>query len=165
MVKKWREWSMAILMAMVFAGTANAISDAELRDFIDRIDSAANDRDVTIVADALSDAAQIVVDVPTPQGTAKVELDKAQYLKALEQGWNAIGPSYRYVRVSTQIENDGATARIVSIVREEFQVGGQLVGSDTLETLDIAIENGKPVVVRVLGQIQVQEAPAPGPNI
>ena len=95
----------------------------------------------------------------------KLELNKNQYLEMTQQGWNAIGPSYKYTRLSKDIKSNGEKAQVVSIVREEFQAGDQTIRSETLEVTDITIENGRPVVIKVVGQVHIQGNPIPKPSI
>lgn len=153
------------LFVIVLSGSAFAFSDSDLNELLAKIDSAAATRDASQIAHLLSDGASIVVEMPTPQGSMKLELNKQQYLELTQQGWNAIGPSYKYTRLSTEIESDGTKAQVVSIVREEFEAGEQTISSDTLEIADFEEEDGRLVVVKVVAQARVQIEPMPKPSI
>jgi hypothetical protein len=142
-----------------------AFSDADIERLLQRVDTAAEQRDASMIADILSDAAVMQVEMPTPQGVVEIELNKPQYLEMLQQSWSAVGSTYKYSRSSTQIESNGTVAQIVSIVREEFEMGGQTIRSETLEVSDVAVENGEPVIVKVVGRMHVDGQPVPEPSI
>lgn len=124
MLRNWVKWSAAVSLYIVFASTANALGDSELNRLLAQLDSAANNRDAAAVAKVLSDAAQIIVGVPAPRGPSQVTLHKGQYPRMLEQGWNSIGPSYRYSRITTEIENGWAV--IVKVVDRRHVEGAAI---------------------------------------
>lgn len=165
MLRKWKKVSFAVVFLFVLSNSVFAFSDSQLQELLAEIDAAAETRNASQIAPLLSDEVSVIIDMPTPQGNMRLNLNKKQYLEMLRQGWGAIGPSYKYTRLSTDIESDGRKAQVVSIVREEFQMAGQIINSETLEIADIAVENGTLVVVKVVGQVYVQGEPIPKPSI
>ena len=165
MFKKCMNTMIFGLFVVVLSSPAFAFSNSDLHELLAKIDSAAETRDVSQIADLLSDGANIVVEIPTPQGNTQLELNKQQYLELTQRAWNAIGPSYKYTRVQKEIESDGTKAQVVSIVREEFEAGEQTISSETLEIADFVLENGRLVIVRVVGQAHIQSEPMPKPSI
>lgn len=164
-MNQWIRASLGALLLFFLFGAASAFSDSELQDVMNQIDSAAKSRDAVAIGSFLSDNVQIVVDVPMPNGVKQIELKKQQYLEILRQTWDAIGETYRYSRDSIQVESNGKVAQVVSVLREEFEAGGQTISSETLEVSDFAVENGKLVVVRVVGKTYVSGEPIPKPSI
>lgn len=165
MFRKWKKISVGAAFLFVLSSSVFAFSDSQLQELLAQIDAAAETRDASKVSHLLSDEVSVVIEMPTPQGNMRLDLNKQQYLEMLQQGWNAVGPSYKYTRLTTDMESDGKRAQVVSIVREEFQMAGQVVSSDTLETTDFAVENGRLVAVKVVGQVHVQGQPIPKPSI
>ena len=165
MLTKQMKLSIGVFLFIVLSNAATAFSDSELEARLSQLDAAVENRDVAVVADVLSDSAIIAVEIPTPQGNVQVELNKEQYLQALAQGWETIDGSYTYTRKTTQIKSNGVVAQVVSVVKEEYQAGGQIVSSETLEVADFAVENGKLVVIKVVGQMHVDGNPIPKPSI
>ncbi len=165
MLTKRKLFSFATLMLVSFATTLSALSDSQLHDVLSQLDAAAENRDLSTIASYLSDRARIQVDVPTPEGLTQVALNKEQYLASLAQAWSAVGSSYRFFRESTEIASDGSFSQVVSVIREEFEAGGQTISSKTLEITDFAMENGKIVIVKVVGRIYFDGEPKPKPSI
>ena len=166
MFRKWIKALVSILVVAMLSSPVLAFSNSELHELLAQIDSAAEARDASRIAHLLSDRVSIIIEMPTPEGNnVQIELNKQQYLEITQQGWDAIGPSYKYTRLQTDVESDGEKAQVVSIVREEFQAGGQTISSETLEVADLAVENGRLVVVKVVGQIHIKGEPVPKPSI
>ncbi|MES9970202.1 MAG: hypothetical protein ABW092_09225 [Candidatus Thiodiazotropha sp.] len=165
MYREWIKVTISLLFVAAISNPVLAFNDSELHELLAQIDSAAEARDVTKIAHLLSDRVSITIEMPTPQGNTPVELDKQQYLRVTQQGWDAIGPSYKYTRLQTNYESDGTRAQVVSIVREEYHAGGQRISSETLEIADLEVENGRLVVVKVVGQMHIKGEPIPKPSI
>ena len=153
------------LFFLLASGTASAFTDAELRELLNKVDTAANHRDVATIGSLLSDSVKISIEMPTPQGAMQMNLTKEEYLKILKQGWDTVGKSYKYSRISTEIKNNGNTAQVVSVIKEEFQVKGKAINSESLEISDYSEENGKLVAVKIFGRTYIEGQSIPKPSI
>ncbi len=165
MFRKCIKAYISVLVFAVLSSPVFAFSNSELQELLAQIDSATEARDVSKIARFLSDRASITIEMPTPQGNVKVKLNKQQYLEMTQQAWDAIGPSYKYTRLQTDMESDGTKAQVVSIVQEEFLAGEQMISSETLAVTDLAVENGRLVIVKVVGQMHIKGEPIPKPSI
>ena len=160
--------SVFTLIVILFLSTyAHAITQSQINQVLAKIDEAAQSRDVDTIASILSDSVQIIVDVPTPNGSVKVDLNKEQYLDMLAQSWAVIGPDYTYARKSVDIaiSESGTEAQAASVVFEEMTLTGQLISSESLEVTNFVEENGEIKVTKVVAQSYVQGSPVPKPSI
>ncbi|MET0064139.1 MAG: hypothetical protein ABW176_17775 [Candidatus Thiodiazotropha endolucinida] len=165
MFKKWMKALISILILAVLSSPVFAFSDSELNKLLAQIDSAVEARDTSKIAHLFSDRASIIIEMPTPQGNSKIELNKQQYLQMTQQAWDMVGPSYKYSRLQTETVSNETKAQVVSLVREEFQVNGQTITSETLEVVDLAVEGGRLVIVKVVGEMHIKGEPIPKPSI
>lgn len=156
---------LALSLLAVLSGNVFAFSEANVIQLLTKIDAAVEARDADAVGQYLSESVEILIEMPTPQGTVRAELNKSQYLQILAQTWAAIGSHYKYSRHSTEIASNGEVAQASSVVLEEIEMGGQLIQSETLEVTDFAVEDGDLVVIKVVGQMYVQGEPIPKPSI
>lgn len=160
----WRS-ATATCLLLCLAGRAAAFSDADIQALLGRIDAAALNRDAEAIGDALSDDVRVVIEMPTASGSMQIELNKDQYLDVLSEGWRMIGPSYRFRRDATEITRNGEVAQVISVVHEAFEAEGETMGTRTLEIADIAMQKGRLVVIKVVGQAYVEDRDRPAPGI
>lgn len=153
------------LFFLLVSSTASAFTDAELRELLNKVDAAANRRDVATIGSLLSDSVKISIEAPTPQGVIQIDLTKEEYLKILKQGWDAVGKDYKYSRISTEIKNNGNIAQVISVIKEEFQVKGKTISSESLEISDYSEENGKLVATKIFGRTYLEGQSIPKPSI
>lgn len=158
-------FSLILLVALL--APAWALDQSQISSVLSEIDEAAQERDVQKIASFLSDSVVISMEVPTPQGIARIEIGKEEYLDILAQVWNATGRGYTYSRKSIDIAitNDGNRAQATSIVFEGAQVNGQVFSSESLEVADFAEENGEVVVVRIHASTYIKGSPVPKASI
>lgn len=156
-----------LLMPVLLAfrsGTAEQITEDQIRDVIEATDAAARERDVEIIGDYLSDAFERVIEVPHKKWIATVRINKHDYLGLIGDGW-AGTMEYDYHRDNTVIHvmPDGQSGHSYSTVTENVTREGDRMTSRFREYAYYGIENGRPVITRISGHTLVGDTtPASG---
>ena len=134
------------------AQAADRITEEQIQQVIDATDAAAMNCDNAGIGLYLSDSFEKIIEFQYKKWMAKVRLDKDEYLDLIDAGWSDIG-AYDYQRTDTEIHitPDGLSGESYSTVTEHMVQDGKRMTSRLREYTTYAVENGRPVIIRVSG--------------
>ena len=141
------------------AGRTEAISEAEVRAFLDEISQAVRDKDTAAIADAIAPDALLSFRIRTAEKEETVELNRDEYIFMLEQILPTLIDYEFDVEVKEiAIEESGERAKLVVHVRERLVWPERKQDSFTVETMLVERRGGRLLIVLVAGEVDVQEA-------
>lgn len=144
-----------VLVALCFLSSAcsskqtGAITEQQVRAFLEETDRAANNRDVDALIAKLSENVQLKVTIEGFGPTQTLVFNRDQYRDYFKQGFSVVD-DYHYSRGETviKIEPDGQSAFVADETFETTTMGGQTIRSVARGTSILKLENGKLVLVR-----------------
>lgn len=149
----------ALLFALfVFApgwSSAQQLTEPTIRRMISEIDDAISRRDAGGVAKFLSEKLTVTFTIKVSGQTQKLTMNKSTYVDSLKKGW-ATATDYQYKRKNLLVRLSGDTKAVVTgDVSEILKVQGQTIRSNSTETAVIELVGGKPLIVSVVGNVQM----------
>ena len=128
------------------------LTEELVRSVISKLDDATESRDATVISDALSEDASIVITINMEGQTQVFKPSKQEYIVMLEEGW-AAASNYEYKRTNLKIKMEGDKAMITAIIRESMSVRGRKLNTRTHERVTMELINGMPLITKVVGSV------------
>ena len=142
---------LALSLLASMQAVAQSTSEAAVREFLARLDSAIAAKNVAEVGKLLSENAQFSGTISAGGRTRTINGNKAQYVAALKETW-AQASNYIYRRSNQEILVSGAKAIVTADVFESMIVQGQYVAVRAKEVLTLEQSNGVLLVTDVVAK-------------
>jgi hypothetical protein len=145
-----------VIGALLYASqvvAASKITTEQVRQVMEATDVAAEHRDTQAIGTYLGRNFFKYIDATEGEKEATVRIDREQYLKMIERGWQRV-QNYGYQRkdVVINVTPDGSAAESFSTVVETFTVDGKDLVSKVREYATYELEDGRTVIVNIDGQ-------------
>lgn len=150
-------WIVLLLSFSFHAFADSSLNEASIEKIIANIKDAAQTQDVNKLLKDLSPNIKILLDMPKEMG-GNLDLNFGQYKEMLEQTWSIPGAEFTHnvKNIVIKISQDKQTALVTADVYESvFIKGKKLISSHTAENTYIAIENGRPMIVKISGKVNL----------
>ena len=135
--------------------SAQQLTEPTIRRMISEMDDAIFRRDAGGVAKFLSEKLTVTLTIKVSGQTQNLTMNKSTYIDSIKKGW-ATATDYQYKRRNLLIELSSDTKAVVTAdVSEILKVDGQTIRSNTTETAVIELVRGKPLIVSVVGNVQM----------
>lgn len=145
-----------VLLLCFPAHATDRITRKHILQLIEATDAAAQQRDTATIGKYLGEDFEKVIEFPHEKWMATVRLDKQEYLDLIEAGWPALEEyDYRRDDMVIHIVEGGQTGKSYSTITETLMLDGTRMVSKFREHALYALENGRPVIIRVSGHTLV----------
>ncbi len=147
---------LATLVGASGAGAEQTLTREMIRELMQRTDVASTQRDAAAIGEALASDFYKYVDVPSDGMPATARIDKRQYLRMIESGWQKTD-NYHYRRrdVVINLSPKGDSGESFSTIVETFEIDGKKMVSKVREYASYRLEAGRPVIVTIDNQTLV----------
>ncbi len=140
-----------VLLSACSSSNNNKLTETLITELQQAITNATLNEDIASLTQLLAEDAVFELSIATPQGSKKKTMNRAEYIRSMEEGWRTNSSQGYDVDVKDiQIDASGKTAIVRSVVTETITMLGQRINSRTDETTHVAFMDGKPVVTRVI---------------
>jgi len=141
-----------IFICVIASSVASAteLTEAAVKNLIDKVDKATIALNTSGIAEALSNNVIIVMHVNVQGKDHTVTPTKEQYISMLEQGWTAY-KDYKYSKSGMVITMQGSKAVVKSNIIETMTIKGKEISGSSKEEVTVEMVNGKPLVTKVVG--------------
>lgn len=140
----------AIASTVAISAQAETMTDSLVKSYAAAMKSAANNKNMSQVANLVSDDALISL---SRKGKS-TSLDKDAYLKLLQTGWNQTS-NYRYDITIDNIVSTGSQAKANVTTTESWVKDGQNVSFVTTSRVTLAVSTGNAVLLRAVSQVTI----------
>ncbi|RLT91036.1 MAG: nuclear transport factor 2 family protein [Ketobacter sp. GenoA1] len=141
------------LFIVVFFCSSLAFSDTltekQVHQLIDRMDSAINAKDAKAVLEEMSDNIEIVINIEAQGQTQTMRPSKAEYKDMLVATWVHYS-EYKYDRGNTKISINNDQAVISADITESININGQEMTGQSKEKVTVQIVDDKPKITKVV---------------
>lgn len=133
----------------VFTNAEN-LTESDVQNLLDRIDTAVINLDADAVANTLSENVNITINITAMGQTQVMNPSKQEYISMLDQGW-AMYENYKYSKSNVVINITGNTAIASATVHESMTVQGQEISGVTQEEATIEVVDGNLLITKIIG--------------
>lgn len=130
--------------------SAATLTEAAVKEFIEKVDHAAVTLNANEISDALSNDAVIIMNIKMQGQDHVMKPSKNEYITMLQQGWSTY-ENYKYAKSNVIIKIQGNIAFVTANVKESMTVQGKDVTGESKEEVTIELINGKPLITKVVG--------------
>ena len=127
---------------------AEAISEAEVTNLLNKIDTAIANKDVKTIAAALSDSVVISGRFTGTSRNASFNYNKSQYIDMLRSTWG-LATNYSYHRSNQSVRIDGNQAIVTANIAERMLIQQKYISTKAKEVTTLKKEDGKLVAVKI----------------
>lgn len=154
---KRRVVSVVLLLWASQALAADKLTKDMIREVMEATDAASMQRDTAAIGVALGGKFYKYIDIPSDGGMpATVRIDKQQYLKLIDSGWDELGKyDYRRRDVVINLSPEGDSGESFSTIVENFEINGEAMVSKVREYARYELEDGRAVIVNIDSQTLV----------
>ena len=154
-----------LLAALLFATTAahadDVLTEKNITAMTDAIEASARSHDPGAITRHFAPGATIQIVMPPNAGGQTQNLSVEQYDQMLREGWALYSQStYRVEDVVIKISSDGQTALLTDTTIETIQMQGRTLSTRTHEVVSVALQNGRPVITKLVGTVMLEVFPA-----
>lgn len=136
--------------AMAVSVYAGDVSEEMVQAVIDKMHTAADNKDTSLISDLFSDDVSIVMNIKAQGETQVVTLGKSDYLGMVQMGWD-MAEKYEYNTSDVKIKIKGNTAVVKSNVKESLTIQGQSMVTNSKEVTTIEFNDGVGLITKVVG--------------
>ena len=149
-------FSFTLFFFLASAASAENLNEAYIQEFIAEIDRTVMQKNITKLAEFLSDDISITTYVSILGNLRTETANKEKYLSMLEDVWKKT-KDYHYSRQNLEIEllEDGKSARVSSTIRESMIFEGVPITSVATEANIIELINGKAQITKMTGETTI----------
>jgi len=145
-----------LLLGSSYALAADRLTKDMIQEVMEATDAASLQRDTAAIGAALGSNFYKYVDVPTDGLPVTARIDKQQYLKVIDSGWDKLGEyDYRRQDVVINLSPEGDSGESFSTIVENFSIDGKDMVSKVREYARYELENGRAVIVNIDSQTLV----------
>ncbi len=131
--------------------SAPGLTENRITAVLEKLDRAANERDVEGILMHIAPDAVLHVSVEGPQQTPqRLVLTRDQYGAILQQGFD-VADDYGFLRRTNRIQvaPDGQRAEVESRTLENTTTGGRTTQAESVETTTIELRDGRPMITKL----------------
>jgi hypothetical protein len=135
------------------------ITRQQVSAFLDKMDKAANNKDIDAIIPMLSKDVQFRVTIDGFGTSQTLDLNHDQYIDYSRTGFAAVDDyDYRRGKTEIKIEPDGQSASVADEIFETTTTGGKILRSVARTTSILKLENEKLVMARSDGAVLIIKA-------
>ncbi len=150
-----------LLLAATAAHAEDVLTEKKITAMTDAIEAAARSHDPRAITRHFAPGAMIRIVMPPNAGGQTLNLSVEQYDRMLREGWAQYSQStYRVEDVAIKISSDGQTALLTDTTIETIRVQGRTLSTRTHEVVSVALQNGRPVITKLVGTMMLEVFPA-----
>lgn len=133
---------------------AATLSPEAVTALIEDIDTAVSQRDLTTIANSLSDIVDITMNIKQPGGTQKQKVTKQEYLSSLRLSWSS-ATNYTYTKSNEKIWYIENKALFSANIKESMTLNNLNISFKSLVETTIELINGIPLISKVVYHIEM----------
>ena len=141
-------------MSLVTLAQAQAVTETQVKNLLTQMDQAIASRNVDGVTRWLADDVRVSGTLDVAGQQKSFAYGKDEYAKALFDTWGSAS-QYSYKRENQVIRMQGSSAVVTADIKEQTQIGRQLIKTQTQETATVELRKGQPRITRVEGKAKV----------
>ena len=141
-------------MSLVTLAQAQAVTETQVKNLLTQMDQAIASRNVDGVTRWLADDVRASGTLDVAGQQKSFAYGKDEYAKALFDTWGSAS-QYSYKRENQVIRMQGSSAVVTADIKEQTQIGRQLIKTQTQETATVELRKGQPRITRVEGKAKV----------
>ena len=133
---------------------AQAITEAQVKSLLTQMDQAIASRNVDGVTRWLTEDARVSGTIDIGGQKQSFAYGKDEYAKLLFDTWGS-SSQYSYKRENQVIRIQGSSAVVTADIKEQTQIGRQLIKTQTQESAVVELRKGQPRITRVEGKAKI----------
>ena len=158
-MKRWCHYIFVVVCCLPLAmnhAAAEGLTEAQVKGLIRQVQAAVHLKSADKLKQAFTPDAVIETIESTARGEEREQHSLEGYLSICKIGWATI-KNYRYLaeNINIQITADGSSATIKSDVIESGTVGGIPLRQTSHEENFVVLQNGRPLIKRVVARIKI----------
>ena len=140
--------------SLISLAQAQGITEAQVKSLLTQMDQAIASRNVDGVTRWLADDARVSGTMEVGGQQKSFAYNKDEYAKSLFDTWGA-SSQYIYKRENQVIRIQGGSAVVTADIKEQTQIGRQLIKTQTQESATVELRKGQPRITRVEGKAKI----------
>ena len=149
MARVFRFFIITIALSWAANSAATNLSEDEVKSFLAALSQSTSSLEVSAIANAFSDDAQITINISFQGQQQALTPSKAEYINMLKQSWS-LYKDYQYQRSNQKINMADNQAIVIADIRESMNIDGQVILGSSQEEVIIKSVNGQLQVIQMI---------------